>query len=85
MANEETDPLLPLAVARQLLLGRRESMTIAGELGVSVAATNAALLRLRDLCSGCITLLQPYAGEPRFTVVVEEWEALKRMGWTEGR
>jgi hypothetical protein len=28
---------------------------------------------LRDLCDGCITLLQPYAGEPRFIVVVDEW------------
>jgi hypothetical protein len=68
-------------VARQLLLGRRESLTIAGELGVPVAAVNEALLRLRDLCNGCITLLQPYAGEPRF-IVVEEWETLKRLGWT---
>ena len=81
MATEETDPLLPYAVAPQLLLGRRESLTIASELGVSVAAVNDALLRLRDLCNGCITLLQPYAGEPRFIVVVEEWEPLKRLGW----
>jgi hypothetical protein len=80
--NEETDPLLPHAVARELLLGRRESLTIAGELGVPVAAVNEALLRLRALCNGCITLLQPYAGEPRFIVVVEEWEMLKRLGWT---
>ena len=82
MSNEETDLLLPRAVARQLLLGRRESLTIAGELGVPVAAVNEALLRLRDLCDGCITLHQPYAGDPRFTVVVDEWETLKRHGWT---
>jgi hypothetical protein len=68
-------------VVRQLLLGRRESLTIAGELGVPVALVNEALLRLRDLCNGCITLLQPYAGESRFIVVVEEWEPLKRLGW----
>ena len=81
MANEESDPLLPPTVARQLLLGRRESLTIAGELGVPVAAVNEALLRLRDLCHGCISLLQPYAGEPRFIVVVDNWEPLKRLGW----
>ena len=81
MAHQETDPLLPHAVARQILLGRRESLTIAGELGVPVAAVNEALLRLRDLCNGCITLHQPYAGDPRFIVVVDEWEKLKRLGW----
>ena len=81
MAAEEVDPLLPYAVVRQLLLGRRESLTIAGELGTPVAAVNDALLRLRDLCNGRITLLQPYAGEPRFIVVVEEWEPLKRLRW----
>jgi hypothetical protein len=82
MANEETDPLLPHAVARQLLVGRRESLTIAGELGVPVTAVNEALLRLRDLCNGCITLRQPYADEPRFIVVVDDWEPLKHLGWT---
>ena len=81
VAKEETDPLLPHAVARQLLLGRRESLTIASELGVPVAAVNEALVRLRDLCDRCISLLQPYAGEPRFIVVVEEWEPLNRLGW----
>jgi hypothetical protein len=82
VANEETDLLLPHAVARQLLLGRRESLTIAGELGVPVDAVNEALLRLRDLCDSCISLLQPYVGEPRFIVVVDDWEPLKRLGWT---
>ena len=81
MATEESDSLLPHAVARQLVLGRRESLTIAGELGVSVAAVNAALFQLRHLCDGCIRLQQPYVGEPRFTVVVHNWEPLKRLGW----
>jgi hypothetical protein len=81
VANDESDALLPHAVARQLLLGRRESLTIAGELGVPVAAINEALLHLRDLCNRCITLLQPYSGEPRFIVMVDDWEPLKRLGW----
>jgi hypothetical protein len=79
VSNGETDARLLAAVARQLLLGRRESLTMAGEIGVSVTTVNEALLRLRDACHGCITLLQPYAGEPRFIVVVDDWEALKRM------
>ena len=79
MAEDETDARLPQAVARQLLLGRRESLTIAGELGVRVATVNDALLRLREGCNGCITLLQPYIGEPRFIIVVDDWEALKRV------
>ena len=81
MDNKETDPLLPHAVARQLVLGRRESLTIAGELGVSVDAVNDALLQLRERCHGCIRLQQPYGGDPRFIVVVEAWEPLKRLGW----
>jgi hypothetical protein len=79
--SEETNARLPHAVARQLLLGRRESLTIASELGVSVAAVNDALLNLREMCGGGIRLQQPFAGEPRFTVVVETWEPLKRLGW----
>jgi hypothetical protein len=72
--NEGTDPLLPHVVARYLLLGRRESLTIAGELGVPVAAVNEALLRLRHLRDGCVRLQRPQAGEPRFIVIVEEWK-----------
>src|SRR5215211_922376 len=72
--NDENHPLLPAAVARELLLGRRESLTIASELGVPVVAVNDALVQLRDLCDGCIALRQPYAGEPRFIVVVDNWE-----------
>ena len=82
MVTGETDARLPLAVARRLMLGRRESLTIAGELGVPVAAVNEALLCLRDGCNRCITLLQPYVGEPRFIVVVDDWESLRRIGWT---
>jgi hypothetical protein len=26
-------------------------------------------------------LQQPYGGDPRFIVVVEEWEPLKRLAW----
>jgi hypothetical protein len=80
-ANEETDLLLPHAVARPLLLGRRESLTIAGQPGVPVAAVNEALLRLGELCSGCIRLQQPFPRQPRFIAVVQEWEPLKRLGW----
>jgi hypothetical protein len=79
--DQELESSLPHAVARQILLGRRESLTIAGQLNVPVAAVNVALLGLQDLCQGCITLHQPYVGEPRFMVVIEEWEALKRLGW----
>jgi hypothetical protein len=80
--DQELESSLPHAVARQILLGRRESLTIAGELGVPVAVVNAALLRLRDLCHGCISLHQPYTVDPRFIVVVDEWEALKHLGWS---
>ena len=79
--SEETNSPLPHAVARLLVLGRRESLTIAGELGVSVAAVNDALLRMRERCHGCIRLQQPNGSDPRFIVVVEEWEPLKRLAW----
>lgn len=48
------------AVARQLLLGLRESLTIAGQLGRSVEVVNEALISLRDACEGCIALRRPY-------------------------
>ena len=70
------------AVARQVLLGLRESLTIAGRLQRSVEAVNAALEQLRAECGGCIVLRRPYPDEARFTVEVLAWEALKRAaGW----
>ncbi len=64
--DTDLEPSLPHAMARRILLGRRESLTIAGELGVPMAAVNEALLRLRSQCRGCISLHEPSAGEPRF-------------------
>jgi hypothetical protein len=65
------------AVARQLLLGLRESLTIAGQVGYPVEAVNAALHQLQTACGGCIVLTQPYASEPRVVITVVGWEALK--------
>jgi len=65
------------AVARQILLGLRESLTIAGQLGQPVAAVNAALHQLQAGCDDCLALSQPYAGEERLVVTVVGWEALK--------
>ena len=67
------------AVARQLLRGLRESLTIAGQVGHPVEAVNAALHQLHAACGGCIELTQPYAGEPRVVVTVVAWDALKRV------
>jgi len=66
------------AVARQLLRGLRESLTIAGQVGQPVEAVNAALHHLQAGCDGCLVLSQPYAREDRLVVTVVEWEALKR-------
>jgi hypothetical protein len=65
------------AVARQLLLGLRESLIITGQVGYPVEVINGVLQRLQDECAGCIVLTQPYAGEPRVVVTVVGWEALK--------
>jgi hypothetical protein len=70
------------AVARQLLRGLRESLTIAGQTGQPVEAVNAALHHLQAGCDGCLVLSQPYADEPRIVVTVMEWEALKRVAGT---
>ena len=67
------------AVARQILRGLRESLTIAGQVGSPVEAVSAVLHRLQAQCDGCLVLSQPYAGEPRVVVTVVEWEALKRV------
>jgi hypothetical protein len=66
------------AVARQLLRGLRESLTIAGQVGQPVEAVNAALSHLQAACDGCLVLTRPYAGEPRVVVKVVVWDGLKR-------
>ena len=67
------------AVARQILLGLRESLTIAGQLGRPVGMVNDALSGLRDACDGCIALMRPYPGEPRVVVTIVDWQRLRRM------
>lgn len=75
MATREA---LEHAVARQLLHGLRESLTIAGQLGQPVAAVTAALHQWQAECDGCFVLSQPYADEDRLVITVVRWEALKR-------
>jgi hypothetical protein len=70
------------AVAWQILLGLRESLTIAGQLGRPVEDVNDALASLRDACDGCFTLMRPYPGEPRVVVSIVDWQRLKRIGQT---
>jgi hypothetical protein len=70
------------AVARQILLGLRESLTIAGQLGRPVEDVNDALASLRDACDGCIALMRPYPGEPRVVITIVDWQRLKRIGQT---
>ena len=65
-------------MARQLLLGLRESLTIAGQIGQPVADVNAALHQLQTACDGCLVLTRPYAGESRVVITVVAWDALKR-------
>ena len=65
------------AVAGQLLLGLRESLTIAGQVGSPVKVVNVILQRLQDECSSCIVLTQPYASESRVVMTAVGWEALK--------
>ena len=66
------------AVARQVLRGLRESLSIAGQVGHPVEAVNAALHHLQATCDRCIVLTRPYAGEERLVVTVVAWDALKR-------
>jgi hypothetical protein len=82
MTTGEDAALLERSVARQLLLGLRESLTIAGELGRPVEAVNEALMHLRDASDGCLTLTRPYTGEPRVVVTVVDWETLRRIAGT---
>ena len=74
--------LLEQAIARQIQLGLRESLTIAGQLGRPVEEVNDALASLRDACDGCIALTRPYPGEPRVVITIVDWERLKRIGRT---
>jgi hypothetical protein len=67
------------SVARQLLLGLRESLTIAGQLGRPVEVVNEALTSLRDACDGCIVLTKPYPDEPRVVVTIVDWQGLRRI------
>jgi hypothetical protein len=68
--------LLPFAFAWQILLGLRESLTIADQLGMPVEVVNDALISLRDACDGCIALTQPYQDEPRVVVTIVDWPRL---------
>jgi hypothetical protein len=70
------------AVARQILLGLRESLTIAGLLGRLVEDVNDALASLRDACDGCIALTRPYPDEPRVVVSIVDWPRLRRIART---
>ena len=67
------------AIARQLLLGVRESLTIASRLGRPVEAVHDALASLRDACDGCIALTRPYPDEPRVVVTIVDMLRLRRM------
>jgi hypothetical protein len=71
------------AVARQILLGLRESLTIAGQLGRPVEVVNEALSGLRDACDGCIALTRPYPDEPRVVVTIVDWQRLRRIARTQ--
>jgi hypothetical protein len=79
MSTGKMSSPLEQAVARQILLGLRESLTIAGQLGRPVEAVNETLLHLRDACDGCLVLTRPFASEARVVVTVTSWEALKRV------
>ena len=57
-------------VAHQILLGFRESLTIASQIGQPVEVVNVALERLQADCDGCIILTRPYTGEPRVVITV---------------
>lgn len=67
------------AVARQLLLGLRESLSIAGRIRQPVEAVNAALARIQTGCGGCIILTRPCADEPRVVVTVAHPAVLNRI------
>jgi hypothetical protein len=68
------------SVARLLLLGLRESLTIAGQLGRPVEVVNEALTSLRDACDGCIALTRPFPDEPRIVVTIVDMVRLRLVG-----
>ena len=70
---------LEQAIAWQLLLGVRESLTIASQLGKPVEAVNDALASLQDACDGCLALTRPYPDEPRVVVTIVDIARLRRM------
>ena len=70
------------AVARQILIGLRESLTIAGRLGKPVEVVNETLTSLRDACDGCIVLMRPYPDEPRVVITILDWPGLRRIART---
>jgi hypothetical protein len=78
LANEVV-VLVEHAVAQLILLGLRESLTIAGQLGRPVEVVNDTLTNLRDACEGCIALTRPYPDEPRVVVTVADRPRLRRM------
>ena len=82
MANE-VSVFVERAVARQILLGLRESLTIAGQLGRPVEVVNNTLISLRDACDGCIALTRPYPDEPRVVITIVDWLRLRRIARTE--
>ena len=75
---DESLVLVEHAVARQILLGLRENLTIACQLGRPVDVVNDALIGLRDACEGCIALTRPYPDEPRVVVTIVDWVRLRR-------
>ena len=81
MANEVV-VLVEHAVAQLILLGLRESLTIAGQLGRPVEVVNDTLTNLRDACEGCIALTRPYPAEPRVVVTIVNWQGLRRVART---
>jgi hypothetical protein len=70
------------AVARQIVLGVRESLTIAGQLGRPVEDVSDTLASLRGARDACIVLTRPYPGEPRVVVTIVDWPRLKRLART---
>ena len=75
--------LVEQVIARQILLGVRESLTIASQLGRPVDVINDALIGLRDACDGCIALTRPYPDEPRVVVTVVDGVRLRRIARVE--
>jgi hypothetical protein len=67
------------AVARQILLGLRESLTIACQLGRPVEVVNDPLTSRRGSCDGCIALTRPYPDEPRVVVMIMDWQGLRHI------